>query len=118
VTDVIRIQDLNVKVRIGVSDSERERPRPIGINIELATDARAAGASDDLRDTVDYSRVISAVARVAESGEFALIEHLAEKVAAIVIEESGVNRAKIEIIKPAPPVDEDVAAVSVVVERP
>ena len=48
------INDLVVRGIIGVNDSERESPQEIVINLDLFTDLRRAGATDDIADCVDY----------------------------------------------------------------
>ena len=51
----------------GVLPEEQVRPQPFEVDIELLVDVRAAGVSDDLDDTVDYSAVCDAVIRIAEA---------------------------------------------------
>jgi dihydroneopterin aldolase len=87
------------------------------INVALDTDTRAAGTSDDLADTIDYSTAIRKIADVVQSQEFRLIEHVAEEVADLLLRECEAKTVKVEIIKEMPPVDEDVKAVSVAIER-
>jgi dihydroneopterin aldolase len=117
VTDSIRIDELKVQTRVGVSDEERSAPRPVLINVGLITDSRAAGNTDDLRDTIDYGRVIRRMSDTVGSREWRLIEHIAEEVARLLLREYGAKSVNIEIIKEVPPVDEDVRAVSVNIER-
>ena len=45
----------------GVLPEEQVRPQPFEVDVELLVDLRAAGASDDLADTVDYGAVSDAV---------------------------------------------------------
>jgi dihydroneopterin aldolase len=117
-TDVIRIRDLSVETRIGVSDEERAHPRRVTINADLYTDTKRAGGSDDLGDTVDYGKAVTEVAALVRSTEARLIEHLAEQIAALLSGFKGVDGVTVEVVKDSPPVDEEVKAVSVVIERP
>jgi dihydroneopterin aldolase len=73
--------------------------------------------SDDPADTVDYAAVIRRVSEEIGGGDFQLIVRLAERVAAPVLQETEAISVKVEIIKEAPRVDEDVRAVSVTIER-
>ena len=50
----------------GVLPEEQSRPQPFEVDVELEVDLDAAGQSDDLDDTVDYSAVSEAVSRVGE----------------------------------------------------
>lgn len=115
--DSIGIHDLRVQTRVGVTDEERASYRPVMINIWLGTDIRAAGRSDELADTIDYSTVLRRVSEMVGSGEFGLIEHIAERVASLLLQEIGADSVKVEIIKERPPVEQDVRAVSVTIER-
>ncbi|HVM36432.1 MAG TPA: dihydroneopterin aldolase [Actinomycetota bacterium] len=116
-SDRITIRDLVVPTRIGWSNEERESPRPVSITIELDVDLRRAGATDDLRDTVDYGALTLEVADYVRAAETRLLERLAEGVAARCIAYAGVDAASVEIDKVDPPIDEDVKSVAVRVRR-
>lgn len=117
-TDLVRIQGLSLKTRIGVSDEERATPQSVLIDVDLYTDASKAGASDDLADTVDYGSVVVAIAELVGSGEKKLIEGLAEEIAQMLLKTAGVGRVAVEVRKADPPIDVDVEAVAVRIERP
>jgi len=115
--DRIVIRDLRIPTRVGVTDEERSRPQPVLVNIEVGTDLSAAGASDELADTVDYDRVITAVAGLLKTEEAKLLEHLADSIAALIVRFDGVRTVTVEILKEVPPVAEDVGPVGVSIER-
>lgn len=115
--DHIRIHQLRVPVRVGAGAQERARTQPIVINIEIGADLKGPAASDDLEDTVDYHEVVRAVSAQLRSAEVHLLEHLADKVAAIVLGFSGVLEVAVEVAKEPPPMAEDIAAVVVRLER-
>ena len=54
--------------RVGVSDEERAALRPVLINIGIDTNTRAAGASDDLADTVTIHWRSSGSTRLLRGG--------------------------------------------------
>ena len=64
--DQVFIHDLLVRTIIGVDPDEREHRQDVLINVALDVDTRAAGASDNLDDAVDYGtlarEVITALA--------------------------------------------------------
>jgi 7,8-dihydroneopterin aldolase/epimerase/oxygenase len=91
--------------------------RPVLTNVGNFTNTRAAGARDELADTIDYSLAIERIHKIVAAGEWRLIEHLAEEVARLLLQECGAQSVNVEIIKESPPVDEDVKAVSVTIER-
>lgn len=116
--DLIRIHDLRVKTHIGVSKEERAAPREIVVNADIRTDTRQAGASDEIADTVDYDRAVVAISELVRSADARLLEHIAERIAQQLAGLEGVSGVTVEVIKEAPPTEEDVRAVSVRIERP
>ena len=115
--DRVVIRDLRVETRIGVSDEERAQPRAVVVNIDLLADLRAAGTSDRLDDTIDYSRATKAVAELLRSTEARLLEHLADKIAALFADWERVRGVTVEVVKELPPISENVDAVAVKIER-
>jgi 7,8-dihydroneopterin aldolase/epimerase/oxygenase len=118
VTDVISIRGLRVRTRIGVTDEERANPRDVIIGIDIETDTRQAGGSDDLAHTIDYEKATEEVARLVRSSEARLIEHLAERIAAHFSGLYGVERIIVEVVKDEPPIDERIREVAVRIVRP
>jgi len=117
VNDVIRLHDLRVSTRVGVGDIERSHPRGLLINVELRTDTTAAGVSDELSDTINYHEAASVVAEVVRSTEARLLEHIAERIATVLKEKYGKVGVTVTVAKEHPPIEEDIRAVSVTIER-
>ncbi|MEA2508436.1 MAG: 7,8-dihydroneopterin aldolase/epimerase/oxygenase [Actinomycetota bacterium] len=116
--DKISIHDLRVEMRIGVTEEERATPRPILISVDMWVDLISPGDSDKLAETVDYHAVTIEIAKLLRTTEARLLEHVAEKIAALVGAFQGVNGVSVEVTKESPPLAEDVRAVSVKIERP
>ncbi len=115
--DSIIVRDLRVATHVGATEQERDRPQVVLIGIEIATDLRTAGKTDDLAETVDYGRVTADVAALVSGARSALLENLAEKIAAHIAEIPGVNGVTVEIAKESPPIEEEVGSVAVRIER-
>lgn len=115
--DSILVKDLRIKAHVGVTEEERSREQLLIISVELYTDLRAAGISDDLADTVDYGRVTAEVEELVTSNSSALLENLAEKIAGHIAAIPGINGVSVEIAKDAPPIEQDVGCVAVRIER-
>jgi FolB domain-containing protein len=115
--DCISIRDLRIGTRIGVTSAERAEPQIVVIGIEIYRDLRTPGQSDELGDTVDYHAVIVGLAEMVRTSEAKLLEHLAEKIAFFVCGLRCVDRVSVEVRKEPPPVEEDVQAVAVTIER-
>ena len=97
---MVFISDLVVRGIIGVNDSERESPQEIVINLELFTDLRRAGASDDIADCIDYQMVAEKVRAHAETARRFTVEALAADIARIGLGEPGVERVLVRVEKP------------------
>jgi dihydroneopterin aldolase len=111
----ILIEDLEVRACVGVSEAERARPQRLLITVEMEADFEAAAASDDLRDTIDYSAVAKRLVDWTEGGRWRLIEKLAVEVADLVRAEFGARRVRVEVKKFVVPATRHVA---VQVRRP
>ena len=97
--DIIYLYDLQVDTIIGIFDWERRVRQTISLDLEMATDIRRAAASDAIEDTLDYKAVAKAVIRFVENSDFQLVETLAERVAALVLEEFAVSWLRLRINK-------------------
>lgn len=114
--DRICIRGLRVKTRIGVSERERATPQEVVIHAEMQMDLSRAGRSDDLAHAWDYSTAIAAIAELVESSESKLLEHLAERVAALILS-PGIRAVSVEVMKQSPPLAHTVDGIAVRIER-
>jgi FolB domain-containing protein len=98
--DTIHIRELRVPCRIGTTEAERSRRQEVLVSLTLHADLRAACASDELSDTVDYGTLAARVISLVESSSFHLLERLAAAVAALCLEDPRVHRVEVEVDKP------------------
>lgn len=85
---------------IGVYDWERRIRQPVVIDLEMGADVARAAASDDVADTLDYKAVSKRVQRfVGESDDCFLVETLAERIAALVLDEFPVPWVRVKLNK-------------------
>lgn len=117
-TDAIRVRRLVVDMHVGVPEEERKTPQAVWFDLEIHRSLAAAGRNDDLRDTLDYSVITARVAEVAQNLEAHLLEHVAQRVADVLLEMPEVASVTVEVGKRNPPVDEEVEAISVLISRP
>ena len=115
--DRILISGLRALGVHGVLPEEQVRPQPFGIDVELLVDVRAAGESDELEDTVDYSAVCDAVTRVVSSESYRLLERLATRIADVCRADPRVVGVVVEVRKLHPPVRALLDHVAVRVQR-
>lgn len=98
--DKIFIKDLVARGIIGINDWEREKPQEILINVTVFTDTRRVAKSDDLADCVDYRALAKKVQSHAESAARLTVEALANDLAEICLNQTGVERAVVRVEKP------------------
>ena len=115
--DAITITGLRLETRIGVTEQERSHPQSVVMSLHIDADLARARATDELADTVDYHRVITEIAELVRSSNVRLLEHLGEKIAEHISEMDGVTGVTVEVAKEPPPVEEDVEAIGVRVEK-
>lgn len=98
--DKIFIRDLALRCIIGIYPEERREKQDVVINLEMHTDLRKAGRSDDLNDTVDYKSIKKAILKLVERSGFQLIESLAENISDIALADKKVKQVIVTIDKP------------------
>lgn len=99
-TDKILIRDLLVRGIIGLNDWEREKKQDILINLALEVDTRAAAASDDIEDSLNYRSLTKAIVAHVESSTRFLVEALASDIARIAVIDFAADRVQVRVEKP------------------
>lgn len=95
------LKNLRVDCVVGVYDYERAAAQPLLFDIELDYDFAAAAGSDAIGDAIDYDRAATAVTTLVQERQFALLESMAEAVAARLLDEMPpVQIVRLEIRKP------------------
>lgn len=97
--DIIFLRGLHIETLIGIYDWEREIKQTIILDAEMAADIRKAAVSDHIADTLDYKAVSKRIIQFVESSEFYLVETLAERLAAVLIEEFGIPWLRLTLNK-------------------
>lgn len=99
-TDTIIIHDLLVRGFIGLNDWERKQKQDIVVNLEISVDARAAGVSDDMADSLNYRTLTKDVIAHIEGSKPFLVEALAHQIARIAIVDHGAEHVRVRVEKP------------------
>lgn len=98
--DIVYIRELEIDAIIGIYDWERETKQTVSIDLEMGCDNTKAAASEDIADALDYKSVAKRLISFVEGSEFLLVETLAERIAAIVLEEFSVPWLRLRLGKP------------------
>jgi dihydroneopterin aldolase len=122
VDDVISVEGLKVDARIGVYPFEAEIRQRLLIDLRLRTDIAPAASSDDVSKTIDYDAVAEIARSTAREQHHRLIETVAEKIAARILDRwrGQVRQVSVRVAKPGAVPDAFTVAVEIVraAERP
>ena len=116
--DQISLTGLRVWGRHGVLPEERRDGQDFVVDVALTVDTRAAAASDDLADTVDYGGIADRLAAVVAGEPLNLIETLAARLADVCLQDDRVISVEVTVHKPAAPIPHAFSDVAVTVVRP
>ena len=98
--DKICISGLELAAVIGTLPEEQTRRQPIILDLEIGIDLTAAGRTDDLTQTVDYSEIEKRMLHLAKTAHFQLIEAFAQAAADIVLSYEKVAACTVTVAKP------------------
>ena len=95
----------------GVNPEERRLGQPFTVDLEAELDLQAAGASDNLSDTVSYTHLYRAVQAVIEGPPRQLLEAAANAIAAdLLAQHPLIDAVRVRVHKPRPPIRGSVIA--------
>lgn len=115
--DEIVLTGLRVFGRHGVYAHEREEGQEFTIDLRLRLSLEQAAGSDDVADTVHYGELAERVAAVVAGEPVNLIETLAERIAAVALDDRRVQGVTVTVHKPHAPISLEFADVAVTVYR-
>jgi dihydroneopterin aldolase len=116
-TDTITLSGLRVFGYHGAFDFEREQGQDFVVDVVLEVDTRAAAASDDLVDTVDYGTLAQRLAAIVGGEPVNLIETLAGRLAEACLTDPGARAATVTVHKPQAPIPLSFDDVAVTIRR-
>jgi dihydroneopterin aldolase len=96
---MIWLNGIECRAKVGVPASERSRRQKVLVDVGLQTDIGLAASKDDFRLAIDYWAVEKLVRAEAEAGERALVETMAEKLAAAVLAKTAAGAVTIRVHK-------------------
>jgi dihydroneopterin aldolase len=114
--DLIVLEGMSFYGYHGDTEAERTLGNRFHVDVEVRMDLAAAGESDNIADTLDYSHAFGLVRAIVEDQQYSLIETLAARVAARMLAEPRVESVKVRVGK-RPPIPGAIERCSVVIER-
>jgi dihydroneopterin aldolase len=116
-TDRITLTGLRASAFHGVLAHERANGQLFVIDVVVHLSLREAGASDELAETIDYGDLASRIVAAVETDPVDLIETVAERVAALVLEYPRAMMTQVTVHKPSAPIVVPFDDVSVTITR-
>ena len=109
------VRDLVLDARIGVWRREKDIRQRVRINLDLAVAEGDRPLDDRIENVVCYDDITVGVRRLVSEGHVNLIETLAERIAALCLEDAAVAAVRVRVEKLD--VYPDAASVGVEIER-
>lgn len=113
--DKVFIEGLEIPALIGIYDWERRIRQTLVFDLEMGFDNRRPAACDNIEHTLNYKAVSKRLIEFVGQSDFGLVETLAERCAAIVLEEFAVSWLRLKLSKPG--AVRGARAVGVIIER-
>ena len=115
--DQITLTGLRANAFHGVLEEERRTGQVFLIDVTVHLDLRAAGASDELAQTIHYGELAEEIVAAVESDPVDLIETVAERIAQVVLAHNAAQLVQVTVHKPSAPISVPFADVSVTIMR-
>lgn len=116
-SDRIALTGLRALGYHGVYESERASGQEFVVDAVLELDLAAAGASDQVTDTVDYGALAGRLVAVITGPPVNLIETLATRLLEVCLADARVAAATVTVHKPQAPIRYEFADVAVTLRR-
>jgi len=114
---LIRIEDMEFYAFHGHYKEEQIVGNHFLVDVVLETDTDKAGASDDLKDTLNYQKAYLVVKKEMDTSSN-LLEHIATRILnALFSELSGIKKATVKVSKINPVMGGKIGRVSVEISR-
>jgi dihydroneopterin aldolase len=88
----------------GASRAERETGRRYEVDVELHADLTGAARTDNLTDTINYTRVYDTVAEIIQGKKYNLLETIAAMITNAIKDNYQADRVVVRVRKKIPPI--------------
>jgi (5-formylfuran-3-yl)methyl phosphate synthase len=98
IPDRIFVRDFVMPVRVGAYAHEQDKPQNVRFNVDV-TATRLGRPALDMRDVLSYDVIMDAIRIVAARDHIPLVEMLAERIAAVLLEHPRVTSVTVRVEK-------------------
>jgi len=116
-TDELAVTGIECFAHHGVFDFEKRDGQIFVVDLVLGFDTRAAAASDDLDDTVNYGSLALDVKAAVERDPVDLVETVVQRIADVCLLDDRVQWARVTLHKPDAPIDATYSDVALTITR-
>ncbi|SPF54204.1 Dihydroneopterin aldolase [Candidatus Desulfosporosinus infrequens] len=102
--DAIHLRGLEFYAYHGVLPEEQILGQRFLIDMDIYSDLRQAGSSDQVGDTTHYGEVYQVIKACVTENRHQLLEHLAEEIAQSVLAQFSCTSIRVEVHKPQAPI--------------
>jgi len=100
----LKIENMKLWARVGVLDKERKLGQLFSLDLFLWTDFEKCTVSDDVRKTVDYSKLVHILKDQSKKIYCFTIEKYSNEILEIIDQEFKLSKVKIILTKCNPPI--------------
>lgn len=93
------VRDYETEAEIGVWSHEKGDTQRIRVSVDLSVSEGGEHHNDQIENVVCYNEIVLGIRRIIEAGHIHLVETLAEKIAAMSLENSQVIKARVKVEK-------------------
>jgi D-erythro-7,8-dihydroneopterin triphosphate epimerase len=96
----IRVKDLRLRTFIGINEDEILNKQDVLINLTIQYAAQEAVRDNDIDHALNYRTITKAIIAHVEGNRFALLERLTQELLDLVMSNTAVLYAEVEVDKP------------------
>ena len=100
----LKIKNIKLWARVGVLEEERKSGQLFNLDLFIWTDFEKSTQNDDIKSTVDYSKLVEILKNQSKEISCLTIEKYSNEILKLINKEFQVNRIKIILTKCKPPI--------------
>ena len=109
----IRLEGIRFRAKHGVSRAERGLPQDFVVHLEVALPVSSLPRTDSRSRVFDYDLLAKLVVEAGTSASYKLLETLAERIIARILEQTPATTVIVQVKKLGPPTSVSVDAVAI-----
>jgi 7,8-dihydroneopterin aldolase/epimerase/oxygenase len=117
-SDKIKVCNMVFYAYHGTTAAERKTGNRFEVDVEVFTDLSTAGKSDNLEDTISYTRIYHLTSEFFKEEKYKLVEKVAYLLADKIMDEFSPEKVIVRIRKMIPPIPGNLDHIEIEIEKP